>query len=70
MGDVNFLQEKDCPMLIIKKIAGGISGAICSFNGGTLWSYYNPYILITVQKKLLPWIDGLLEAGEEFYEIT
>ena len=31
-------------------------------------SYNNSYILITV-KKLLPWIDGLLEAGEEFYEI-
>ena len=24
--------------------------------------------MITYQ-KLLPWIDGLLEAGEEFYEI-
>lgn len=25
------------------------------------------YILTMPQKKLLPWIDGLLEAGEEFY---
>ena len=49
-------------------IAGAISGAIHVHN---ISEYYGvPVILHTdhAAKKLLPWIDGLLEAGEEFFE--
>jgi fructose-bisphosphate aldolase, class II len=49
-------------------IAGGISGALHVHN---VAEYYGiPVILHTdhAARKLLPWIDGLLEAGEEFYE--
>jgi len=49
-------------------IAGAISGAIHVHN---IAEYYGvPVILHTdhAARKLLPWIDGLLEAGEEFYD--
>jgi fructose-bisphosphate aldolase class II len=49
-------------------ILGGISGAM---HVHTMASAYGvPVILHTdhCAKKLLPWIDGLLDAGEKFYE--
>jgi fructose-bisphosphate aldolase class II len=48
-------------------IAGGISGAMHVHQMAEL--YRASVILHTdhAAKKLLPWIDGLLEAGEEFY---
>jgi len=48
-------------------IAGGISGAVHVHQMAGL--YGASIILHTdhAAKKLLPWIDGLLEAGEEFY---
>ncbi len=49
-------------------IAGAISGALHVHN---VAEYYGiPVILHTdhAAKKLLPWIDALLDAGEEFYE--
>lgn len=49
-------------------IAGGISGALHVHN---VSEYYGiPVIVHTdhAAKKLLPWIDSLLDAGEEFYE--
>ena len=48
-------------------IAGGISGAMHVHQMAEL--YGASIILHTdhAAKKLLPWIDGLLEAGEEFY---
>ncbi|HUS87462.1 MAG TPA: class II fructose-bisphosphate aldolase [Bacteroidales bacterium] len=49
-------------------IAGAISGALHVHN---VAEYYGvPVILHTdhAARKLLPWIDGLLDAGEEFFE--
>lgn len=49
-------------------IAGAISGAQ---HVHTLSEYYDvPVVLHTdhAAKKLLPWIDGLLDAGEEYFE--
>ncbi len=49
-------------------IAGGLSGAM---HVHTMAEAYGvPVVLHTdhCAKKLLPWIDGLLEAGEKFYE--
>ena len=49
-------------------IAGGISGALHVHN---VAEYYGvPVILHTdhAARKLLPWVDALLDAGEEFYE--
>lgn len=51
-------------------IAGGISGA---HHVHLMSKAYNvPVVLHTdhAAKKLLPWIDGLLDAGEEFYKQT
>jgi len=50
-------------------IAGGISGAVHVHQMAEL--YGASIILHTdhAAKKLLPWIDGLLEAGEEFYAV-
>ena len=50
-------------------IAGGISGAVHVHQMAGL--YGASIILHTdhAAKKLLPWIDGLLEAGEEFYAV-
>ena len=49
-------------------IAGAISGAQHIHNLAKL--YQVPVILHTdhCAKKLLPWIDGLLDAGEKFYK--
>ena len=51
-------------------IAGGISGAMHVHQMAEL--YGASIILHTdhAAKKLLPWIDGLLEAGEEFLSRT
>jgi len=49
-------------------IAGGISGALHVHN---VAEYYGiPVIVHTdhAARKLLPWIDALLDAGEDFYE--
>jgi fructose-bisphosphate aldolase class II len=51
-------------------IAGGISGALHVHN---VAEYYGiPVVVHTdhAAKKLLPWIDALLDAGEEFYEVN
>ncbi len=49
-------------------VAGSISGAVHVHQMAELYGI--PVILHTdhAAKKLLPWIDGLLDAGEEFYE--
>jgi fructose-bisphosphate aldolase, class II, yeast/E. coli subtype len=52
----------------IGAIAGGISGALHIHN---VAEYYGiPVIIHTdhAARKLLPWIDALLDAGEDFYE--
>jgi fructose-bisphosphate aldolase class II len=52
----------------IGAIAGGISGALHVHN---VAEYYGiPVILHTdhAARKLLPWIDALLDAGEDFFE--
>jgi fructose-bisphosphate aldolase, class II, yeast/E. coli subtype len=52
----------------IGAIAGGISGALHIHN---VAEYYGiPVIIHTdhASRKLLPWIDALLDAGEDFYE--
>ena len=48
-------------------IAGAISGALHIHNIAEMYGI--PVILHTdhAAKKLLPWIDGLLDAGEEYY---
>ncbi len=49
-------------------IAGSIAGAMHIHQ---MAEYYGVAVIIHTDhaaKKLLPWIDGLLEAGEEFYE--
>ena len=54
----------------IGAIAGGISGALHVHN---VSEYYGiPVVVHTdhAAKKLLPWIDGLLDAGEEFFEMN
>jgi fructose-bisphosphate aldolase class II len=50
-------------------IAGGISGAMHTHQLAEL--YGSTVILHTdhCAKKLLPWIDGLLTAGEDFYKV-
>lgn len=50
-------------------IVGSISGAMHVHQMAELYGV--PVILHTdhAAKKLLPWIDGLLDAGEEFYEL-
>ncbi len=51
-------------------IAGGISGA---YHVHTMAEYYGvPVVLHTdhAAKKLLPWIDGLLDAGEKHFQQT
>jgi len=49
-------------------IAGAISGAMHIHQMAEMYGV--PVIIHTdhAAKKLLPWIDGLLDAGEEFYE--
>ena len=50
-------------------IAGGVSGAMHTHQLAEL--YGSTVILHTdhCAKKLLPWIDGLLSAGEDFYKV-
>ena len=51
-------------------IAGAISGAHHVHN---LAQKYNATVILHTDhcaKKLLPWIDGLLDAGEEYYKTT
>ncbi len=50
-------------------IAGGVSGAMHTHKMAE--AYDIPVILHTdhAAKKLLPWIDGLLTAGEDFYKV-
>ncbi len=50
-------------------IVGGISGAMHTHKMAE--AYEVPVILHTdhAAKKLLPWIDGLLAAGEDFYKV-
>ncbi len=50
-------------------VAGGISGA---HHVHEMASRYGATIILHTDhcaKKLLPWIDGLLDAGEEFYKV-
>ena len=50
-------------------IAGGISGAMHTHQ---LAELYNSTIILHTDhcsKKLLPWIDGLLKAGEDFHKV-
>lgn len=50
-------------------IAGTISGAM---HVHQMAEYYGVAVILHTDhaaRKLLPWIDGLLEAGEEFYEV-
>jgi fructose-bisphosphate aldolase, class II len=51
-------------------IAGSVSGAMHVHQMAELYGV--PVILHTdhCAKKLLPWIDGLLTAGEKFYELA
>lgn len=51
-------------------IAGAISGAMHVHHLADLYGV--PVVLHTdhAARKLLPWIDGLLDAGEEFYRRT
>src|SRR5690606_12742910 len=53
---------------------GSIAGAISGAQHVHLMAekYGVPVILHTdhAAKKLLPWIDGLLDAGEKFYEVN
>ena len=50
-------------------IAGGVSGAMHVHQMAQ--AYEVPVILHTdhAARKLLPWIDGLLDAGEEFHQV-
>ena len=50
-------------------IAGGVAGA--NYARSLAKAYGVPIILHTdhAAKKLLPWIDGLLDAGEQFFEL-
>ena len=50
-------------------IAGGISGAMHTHQ---LAELYGATVILHTDhcaKKLLPWIDGLLDASEEFYKV-
>ena len=70
LEDVNFLLEKG--YLNDKHqsaIAGGISGAMHTHQ---LAELYGATIILHTDhcaKKLLPWIDGLLDASEDFYRV-
>ena len=49
-------------------VAGSVSGAMHVHQRAE--SYGVPVILHTdhAARKLLPWVDGMLDAGEKFYE--
>lgn len=68
-GGAAFLAGKSLPNSEQEaSIAGAISGAMHIHQMAEIYGV--PVILHTdhAAKKLLPWIDGLLDAGEEFYE--
>ncbi|MEA2012419.1 MAG: class II fructose-bisphosphate aldolase [Verrucomicrobiota bacterium] len=69
-GGAKFVAGKGCP--VADGQDAGILGAICGAQHIHLMSkaYGVPVILHTdhASKKLLPWIDGLLNAGEANYE--
>ena len=50
-------------------IAGGISGAIHVHQMAEMYDVTAILHTDHCAKKLLPWIDGLLDAGQEFYEM-
>ena len=67
-GGAQFFAGKSAPNADQRAcIAGGISGAMHVHEMAKL--YEVPVVLHTdhAAKKLLPWIDGLLEAGEKYY---
>jgi len=68
-GGSTFFAGKGCPAKNAS-ILGAISGA--KHIHMMAEAYGVPVVLHTdhAAKKLLPWIDGLLEAGEEFYKQT
>jgi fructose-bisphosphate aldolase class II len=68
-GGATFFAGKGCPA-DNKAVLGGISGA--KHIHLMAEAYGVPVVLHTdhAAKKLLPWIDGLMEAGEEFFEQT
>ena len=68
-GGSTFFAGKGCPAKNAS-ILGAISGARHIHMMAE--AYGVPVVLHTdhAAKKLLPWIDGLLEAGEEFYKQT
>ena len=68
-GEVNFLPEKASNDKHQSAIAGGISGAMHTHQ---LAELYGATIILHTDhcaKKLLPWIDGLLDASENFYRV-
>ncbi len=69
-GGAQFFAGKSLPNDNHKaQILGGIAGA--KYVHEVAEAYGIPVIIHTdhAAKKLLPWIDGLLEAGEKFYKI-
>ena len=50
-------------------IAGGISGAMHVHQMAEMYGVTTILHTDHCARKILPWIDGLLDAGEEFYEI-
>ncbi|GAB6090167.1 class II fructose-bisphosphate aldolase [Spirochaeta dissipatitropha] len=50
-------------------IAGGISGAMHVHRVAELYGAYVMLHTDHAARKLLPWIDGLLDAGESFYKV-
>mgnify|MGYP000382094694 CR=1 FL=1 len=68
-GGATFFAGKGCPATN-KAILGGISGA--KHVHMMAEAYGVPVVLHTdhAAKKLLPWIDALMDAGEEFFKQT
>lgn len=67
-GGAAFVAGKGYGSGIDASIAGGISGALHVRN---MAERYGARVILHTDhaaKKLLPWIDGLLDAGEEYYE--
>src|SRR5213075_3525625 len=68
-GGAQFIAGKEMPNDKMQtNISGGISGALHIHN---VAKYYGvPVILHTdhAAKKWLPWISGLIDAGEQFYK--
>ena len=69
-GGCQFFSGKGLPNIDEQSaIAGGISGAMHTHQMADMYDVTCILHTDHCAKKLLPWIDGLLEAGEEFYEI-